>query len=176
MTNKAVFLDRDGVINRARMIDGRPYPPASLEALELLPEVPAGVDALRNAGFLTIVVTNQPDVATGKQDVAVVEAMHQFLRNRLDLDDIFVCYHTDEHGCECRKPKPGMLLAAAQKWSVDLTRSFIVGDRWRDIEAGQRAGCRTLWVRNPENRERPPGNPDWTVRSLFEASQVINQR
>jgi D-glycero-D-manno-heptose 1,7-bisphosphate phosphatase len=171
---RAVFLDRDGVINRAVVVDGRPYPPASLEQLEILPGVPEAVEAFRRAGFRVLVVTNQPDVATGRQDRAVVEAMHQALRSRLALDDVSVCYHTDAHDCPCRKPRPGMLLEAARKWSVRLSASFMVGDRWRDIEAGRRAGCRTVWVRGDRDyRERLPHDPHWTVRSLLEASRII---
>jgi D-glycero-D-manno-heptose 1,7-bisphosphate phosphatase len=173
-TERAVFLDRDGVINRAVLVKGRPYPPPSLERLEILPGVPEGIAACCRAGFRVIVVTNQPDVATGKQSRAVVEAMHDHLRARLALDDIFVCYHTDVHACACRKPRPGMLRAAAAKWSLRLDRCFMVGDRWRDVEAGHAAGCRTIWVRGDEDyREPPPRGPHWTVRSLLEASRII---
>ncbi len=173
-SERAVFLDRDGVINRAVLVNGRPYPPASLEQLEILPGVPEGVAACRRAGFRVIVVTNQPDVATGKQSRAVVEAMHDHLRACLGLDDVFVCYHTDAHDCACRKPRPGMLLEAAARWSVDLAGSFMVGDRWRDVEAGHAAGCQTVWVRGDEDyREPAPRRPHWTVRSLLEASRII---
>jgi D-glycero-D-manno-heptose 1,7-bisphosphate phosphatase len=170
---RAVFIDRDGVINRGVVIDGRPHPPPSLDQLELLPGVPEALDTLRRAGFLRIVVTNQPDVATGKQRREVVEAMHQALRARLPLDDIYACYHTDAHQCDCRKPRPGMLLEAARAWSVDLPGSFMVGDRWRDVEAGKRAGCRTLWVNAEDYSEPAPQSPHWVVRSLLEASEII---
>jgi D-glycero-D-manno-heptose 1,7-bisphosphate phosphatase len=171
--NKAVFLDRDGVINRTVIVEGRPYPPNSLEELELLPGVPEAIHAFKQAGFRTLVVTNQPDVARGRQTSAMVEAIHQSLRSCLPLDDIYVCFHTDEHDCACRKPRPGMLLEAARKWSVNLAESFMIGDRWRDVEAGRRAGCKTVWVRTGEYREPPPQDPDWLVRSLFEASKLI---
>ena len=174
MTERAVFLDRDGVVNRATVVDGRPYPPASLEQLEILPGVPEAVADLRRAGFRVIVVTNQPDVATGRQSRAVVEAMHDSLRARLALDDVYTCYHTDRHACACRKPNPGMLLDAAREWSLRLHESFMVGDRWRDIEAGHRAGCKTILVQGDvEYREPAACDPDWTVRSLLEASQII---
>jgi D-glycero-D-manno-heptose 1,7-bisphosphate phosphatase len=171
--NKAVFLDRDGVLNRAVLVDGRPYPPATLAELEVLPGVPDALAAFRRAGYRTIVVTNQPDVATGRQSREVVEAMHRSLHTQMDLDDIYVCYHTDVHDCDCRKPKPGMLLDAARKWSLDLAESVMIGDRWRDIEAGHRAGCRTVWVRAEEYRERPAEVPHWVVRSLLEASTIL---
>jgi D-glycero-D-manno-heptose 1,7-bisphosphate phosphatase len=174
MTERAVFLDRDGVVNRAVVVDGRPYPPSSLEQLEILPGVPDAIASFRKSGFRIIVVTNQPDVATGRQAREVVEAMHDSLRARLPLDDIYACYHTDQHACACRKPKPGMLLDAACKWSVQLDASYMVGDRWRDIEAGHRAGCKTIWVRGDEDYHEPAArDPHWTVRSLLEASRII---
>jgi transaldolase len=172
--NRAAFLDRDGVINRTVVVNGRPYPPASLETLEILPGVPEAIRIFRHAGFRVLVVTNQPDVATGRQSRAVVEAMHAYLRSRLDIDDIFVCYHTDAHGCACRKPRPGMLLQAAEEWSLDLAESFMVGDRWRDVEAGRRAGCKAIWVRGEEDYDEPPPQaPDGVARSLLEASALI---
>jgi D-glycero-D-manno-heptose 1,7-bisphosphate phosphatase len=171
--NRAVFLDRDGVINRAVVVGGRPYPPPSLEQLEILPGVADAIAAFRRTGFRVIAVTNQPDVATGRQHRAVVEAMHGALRARLPLDDVYVCYHADVDGCPCRKPRPGMLLEGALKWSLSLAGSFMVGDRWRDVEAGRRAGCRTVWVRAEKYREPPARDPDWVVRSLPEAVPII---
>lgn len=131
--NRAVFLDRDGVINRAVARDGRPFPPASLEKFEFLPGVVEAVAMLRRAGFRIIVATNQPDVGKGAQRREVVEAIHVHMQSVLPIDAVKVCYHTDENECACRKPKPGMLLEAAAEWSLDLSRSFMVGDRWRCI-------------------------------------------
>lgn len=171
---QAVFLDRDGVINRSIIRDGKPYPPATLEAFELLPGVDTAIRALRSAGFLVIVVTNQPDVATGVQCREVVEAMHDRLRTAGLCDDVKACYHTDADSCECRKPKPGMLIEAARDWHIDLRRSFMVGDRWRDVEAGKAAGCYTFFI-DHEYRERRPADPDAVVKSLEEASGRILQ-
>jgi D-glycero-D-manno-heptose 1,7-bisphosphate phosphatase len=170
---RAVFIDRDGVINRAVVVKGKPFPPNSLDELEILPGVPEAVRAMKAAGLRAIVVTNQPDVATGKQQRSVVDAIHDRLREYLDLDDIYVCYHTDDHRCNCRKPSPGMLLEAAERWQIDLTGSYMVGDRWRDVEAGQKAGCKTFWVRGEDYLEKEPSNPDWVVASLEEASVLI---
>jgi D-glycero-D-manno-heptose 1,7-bisphosphate phosphatase len=172
---RAVFLDRDGVINRAFVRNGRPYPPSSLDELVILPGVPEALDALRSAGFRLIVVTNQPDVATGVQRREVVEALHAYLRRALPLDGIKVCYHVDRDQCACRKPKPGMLLAAATAWSVDLTHSVMVGDRWRDIAAGQSAGCKAILIGNgyDEPQLRAMQAPDAVVDSLLAASAVI---
>ena len=170
--NRAVFLDRDGVINRAVVRDGRPYPPPSVDDVEILPGVAESIRTLHGRGFKVIVVTNQPDVATGAQRREAVEAIHNRLRRCLLLDDIKVCYHTDADRCACRKPKPGMLLEAANDWSIVLKRSFLVGDRWRDIEAGKAVGCRTFYV-DYGYKEKRPENPDVTVKSLEEAARLI---
>lgn len=172
---RAVFLDRDGVINRAVVRDGKPYPPATLAEFELLPGVERAALALRKAGFLIIVVTNQPDVGTGIQRLEVVEAMHDTLRAAGLCDDVKTCYHTDADGCECRKPKPGMLLEAAREWQIDLARSFMVGDRWRDVAAGKAAGCYTFFI-DYEYQEQRADNPDAVVASLAEASRLILQQ
>ena len=170
--NRAVFLDRDGVINRAVLRNGRPYPPSSVDELEFLPGVSEAINALHQAGFRIIVVTNQPDVATGVQRREVVEAIHERIRHAFPIDDIKVCYHVDQDGCTCRKPKPGMLLEVATEWSLDLGQSFMVGDRWRDIEAGRAAGCRTILVKS-NYAERQAEKPDAVVSSLLEASAFI---
>ncbi len=169
---RAVFLDRDGVINRAVVRDGKPYPPATLEAFELLPGVPEAVAALRAAGFLVIVATNQPDLATGKQRPEVVQAMHDRLRRELAVDDIRMCVHVDADGCICRKPRPGMLTEAARDWAITLADSVMVGDRWRDIEAGRAAGCRTVFL-DYGYAEKRPESPDVILSSLAEASRWI---
>ena len=152
LMRRAVFLDRDGVINRAKVRAGKPYPPANLAELELLPGVPEALTRLREAGFLLIVVTNQPDVARGTKTRATIEAIHDGLlqgsatRPPLPIDRFQVCYHDDADGCRCRKPAPGMLLEAAQALGVELATSFMVGDRWRDVEAGRQAGCTTVFI------------------------------
>jgi D-glycero-D-manno-heptose 1,7-bisphosphate phosphatase len=169
---RAVFLDRDGVINRVFIRDGRPYPPASLDELEILPGVPDALRDLKSVGFRLIVATNQPDVAKGVQRREMVEVFHKRLRQTLPIDAIHVCYHVDADDCACRKPRPGMLLEAACAWDIELTRSYMVGDRWRDIDAGRAAGCRTIWVRCDYD-ERLPENPDAVVASLWEASRLI---
>ncbi len=170
--NRAAFLDRDGVINRVVLRNGRPYSPASVGELEVLPRVYEAIETLRRNAYLVIVVTNQPDIARGIQSREEVEAMHAKLARDLPIDDIRVCYHVDEDACPCRKPKPGMLLQAAFDWSVDLKRSFMVGDRWRDVEAGKAAGCKTILVGNGY-AERKAQNPDAVVSSLCDASALI---
>jgi D-glycero-D-manno-heptose 1,7-bisphosphate phosphatase len=155
---KAVFLDRDGVINRAVVRDGKPHPPDSIDDLEVLAGVPEALSKLRGAGFRLIVVTNQPDVARGTQTREAIEAMHVHLMCELPVDDVVTCYHDDGDACSCRKPKPGALIDAARRHGLELNRSFMVGDRWRDIEAGQRAGCRCLFVDHGYAEQQPAGS------------------
>jgi D-glycero-D-manno-heptose 1,7-bisphosphate phosphatase len=169
---KAVFLDRDGVLNASVIRQGKPYPPDTLYDLTILPGVEEALLNLRAAGFLNIVVTNQPDVGTGKQRIEVVETMHKLLREELALDDVRVCYHTDDQKCDCRKPNPGMLLQASIDHGIDLGQSFLVGDRWRDVAAGQAAGCGCFFV-DYEYQEQRPKRPYVTVKSLSEAAAVI---
>ena len=165
---RAAFLDRDGVLNRPTVVDGTPHPPASVDELELLPGVEDACRRLHDAGLMLIVVTNQPDVARGTQTLAEVEALNTELQARLPLDEVRVCPHDDADACDCRKPAPGMLLDAAREHGLELANSVMVGDRWRDIEAGRRAGCRTVFL-DAGYSERSPEAPDLTVRELGEA-------
>jgi D-glycero-D-manno-heptose 1,7-bisphosphate phosphatase len=169
---RAVFLDRDGVINRAVLRDGKPYPPSGLLQLRLLPGVREACQSLREMGFLLILVTNQPDLARQTANQHEVATIHDHLKRFLRLEGVKVCPHDDDAGCECRKPKPGMLLEAAREWGIDLSASYFVGDRWRDIEAGQRAGCRPVFI-DYGYREQRPQAPFLKVRSLREAAAWI---
>lgn len=169
-----MFLDRDGVINRAIVRDGKPYPPDSLQALEVLPGVPRALESLRAAGYLNVVVTNQPDVATGKQTREAVAAIHHQLLVSLALDAVKVCFHVDADACDCRKPRPGMLLEAAREMQIDLSKSFLVGDRWRDVGAAHAAGCRALFI-ECSYKEKRPDKPYVAVNSLAEAAEIILQ-
>jgi D-glycero-D-manno-heptose 1,7-bisphosphate phosphatase len=170
---KAVFLDRDGVLNRAIVRGGKPFPPASLEELGIPEEVAPALQILKDCGFLLIGVTNQPDVARGKQTRETVESIHDFLQKNLPLDEILVCYHDDGDECECRKPKPGLLYRAARRHRIDLAASFMVGDRWKDVEAGQRAGCITILLDREYAEKEAERPPDYRVRFLSEASACI---
>jgi D-glycero-D-manno-heptose 1,7-bisphosphate phosphatase len=173
----AAFLDRDGVLNRATVRNKKPYPPATLAELEVLPDAPAALRALGKAGLLLIGITNQPDVARGTQRREVVESINAALRAALPLDDLLVCYHDDRDGCACRKPRPGMLLEAAARHGIDLGASFMIGDRWRDVEAGRRAGCTAILIdRDYAETELDGCSPDHTVRSLADASAWILAR
>lgn len=169
---RAVFLDRDGVINRAFVREGRSYPPASLDEVEILPKVKLALNDLKTAGYLLIVVTNQPDVATGKTSKLVVDQINNHLGNSLPIDEFRTCYHDDKDDCHCRKPLPGSFLDAAREHQIDLNHSFMVGDRWRDIEAGTAAGCKTFFI-NYGYQEKQPDFPDFIVSSLAEAAEII---
>jgi D-glycero-D-manno-heptose 1,7-bisphosphate phosphatase len=169
---RAVFLDRDGVLNRSEVRDGKPYAPRLLKAFRLLPGVPRAVRALKDAGFLVIVVTNQPDIGNGKVDPGVVAAMHARLRRLIPVDDIAMCPHRQDENCPCRKPKAGLLTDAAQRFRIDLSNSFMVGDRWSDVVAGRTAGCYTVFV-NRGYREEMQIAPDATVSSLPAAARLI---
>lgn len=169
---RAVFLDRDGVLNRAIVREGKPYPPSGLAELEVLPGVHQAVRKLKDAGYLLIVVTNQPDVARGTTTREVVESINARLAQQLALDEFRTCYHDGPDRCDCRKPKPGALLAAAREHDIDLAASFMVGDRWRDTEAGRAAGCRTIFI-NYDYDEKRPEQFDYTAKSLAEAADII---
>jgi D-glycero-D-manno-heptose 1,7-bisphosphate phosphatase len=143
---RAVFLDRDGVLNRPLVKSGKPYPPASIEEFKILPEVPEAVSILRDLGFWLIVATNQPDVARGTQSRAAVEEMHDLLRARLGIEHFYVCWHDDGDACSCRKPRPGLLISAAEDHGLSLRGSYMIGDRWRDIDCGETAGCSTVFI------------------------------
>lgn len=172
MPARALFVDRDGVLNANFVRDGKAYAPRSFAEFRLLPGVEEALRRAKNAGFRVIVVTNQPDIANGITPRAELDAMHAWLRGHLPIDDIRICFHTDSDRCDCRKPKPGLLLAAAADHDIDLKASYMVGDRWRDILAGQAAGCFTILVDHGLLQEQPT-QPGRTVQSLAEAVESI---
>lgn len=175
MRRPAVFLDRDGVINRTEVRDGVPRPPASVRDLQILPGVAEALSALKAHGYALVVVTNQPDVARGSTTRQSVEAIHDRISRELCVDAILTCFHDDNDDCDCRKPRPGLLLQAAREFDLDVASSFMVGDRWRDLEAGARAGCKTFYVETGYD-ERNPFSYDYRVRSLPEAAQILLER
>jgi D-glycero-D-manno-heptose 1,7-bisphosphate phosphatase len=176
IARRAVFLDRDGVLNRPLVREGRPYPPARVEDFEIYEDVSAGCEQLDSAGFLLVVVTNQPDVNRGTQRREIVEAMHhKMLATLSQIARIEVCWHAGKRWadpCNCRKPQPGMVVRAAEALDIDLDRSFLIGDRWRDVDCGRAAGCRTVFIdRGYSETLRSP--PDWTVKTFAQAVDVI---
>ncbi len=172
MARRAVFLDRDGILNKAVVRDGKPYPPSRPDDVELVDGIIESCNELKSAGFLLIVVTNQPDVARGTQTKETVEAINARLKAELPIDEFRICFHDDSQECNCRKPKPGLLIDAAGDLDIDINDSFLIGDRWKDIEAGNLAGCTTVFV-DYEYMERKPSSPDCLVHSLREATKWI---
>ncbi len=173
--SRAVFLDRDGVLNHAIIRDGKPFPPSTLAELQIPPGTAEALRELKAHGFQLLVVTNQPDLAKGLATPDSVDAINRKLSATLPVDEFFVCPHVDSDSCDCRKPKAGLLLEAARKHHVDLSASFMIGDRWRDVEAGHNAGCRTILIDQGYQEKRPAHPPDATVRSLREAADWILQ-
>jgi D-glycero-D-manno-heptose 1,7-bisphosphate phosphatase len=173
MKSRAIFLDRDGVLNRPVIREGKSYPPARVEDLEIYEGLREQLQRLKDRGFVLIVVTNQPDVARGTTPRETVEGINSAIALEIPaLDRFLVCFHDNGDGCECRKPRPGMLLAGAKEFDVDLARSYMVGDRRSDVEAGIAAGSRTIFI-DRAYREPPPTNCDHRVSSTLEALAII---
>ncbi|HTX59243.1 MAG TPA: HAD-IIIA family hydrolase [Verrucomicrobiae bacterium] len=173
---RAVFFDRDGVLNEAPVRDGVPHPPASLAALRFVDGAEAAVRAVHEAGFLALVVTNQPDVARGTASRTSVEAIDEAVAQRLRLDGVYACFHDDADACECRKPKPGLLLRAADEWKLDLAASYLIGDRVKDVACGRAAGCTTIFIdRGYAETTASPG-ADASVATLTQAVAIVVER
>ncbi len=171
---RAVFLDRDGVINEPKVIDGKPYPPLSIDEFVIIDGVAEACRKLKAAGFLLVVTTNQPDVGRGTLKQEVVDAIHAHMCRVLPIDRVEVCFHPGKGAsdCDCRKPKPGMLLHAARELNIDLAQSWMVGDRWRDIDCGHAAGVRTVFIDYGYD-EPLKQQPNFRARNLLEAAALI---
>jgi D-glycero-D-manno-heptose 1,7-bisphosphate phosphatase len=172
VSTKADFLDRDGVLNEAPIRHGKPFSPLTIAEVVVPPDVPGALSRLRQNGFHLIMVTNQPDIARGFQSRAAVHAINQYLLETLQLHAVEICEHDDADNCDCRKPKPGMLLRAADRDHITLMESFMIGDRWRDVEAGRRAGCRAILIGNGYGEELKTV-PDAFVATLGDAADWI---
>jgi D-glycero-D-manno-heptose 1,7-bisphosphate phosphatase len=172
-SSRAVFLDRDGVLVVPEMRDGRSYAPRSLLAFSFYQDAAASLARLKAAGYLLVVVTNQPDVGNGLISLDTVNEMHRLMSQALPIDRIEMCPHSQSDACDCRKPKPGMLVNAARDGGIDLAASVMVGDRSSDVEAGRAAGCKTIFIDLGYVSELKPASPDFTVRSIAEAADVI---
>jgi D-glycero-D-manno-heptose 1,7-bisphosphate phosphatase len=174
---RAIFLDRDGVINRPLIRDGKPFPPVNVDEFEILPGVAEACEALKRLGFLLVVATNQPDVGRGTLGREEVETVHRWLSQQLPIDCWMVCFHGGVafgDPCDCRKPQPGMLLEAAEALKIDLAKSFMIGDRWRDVDCGFNAGCQTIFI-DWGYEEKLNRDPDFRARDLLGAAQLIEQ-
>lgn len=171
---KAVFLDRDGVLNEVILREGRPYPPKDLSEFVIRSEALPVLSQLKAEGFFLLVVTNQPDIARGTTNAQEVDLLNQALKQTLPIDDIFVCPHDNDDRCACRKPLPGLLFRGRDLYGIDLSQSFMVGDRWRDVEAGQLAGCKTVWM-NFGYQEKQPDTYDYETDSLWGVLNFIKE-
>ncbi len=169
---RAVFLDRDGVLNEATIRDGHPHPPATIADVRLLPGAADACSRLADAGWQLVVVTNQPDIARGTCAAADVDAVNQAVVAGLPIEEVIVCPHDDDDRCACRKPLPGMIVDAAERLGIDLEACVLVGDRWRDIDAGSAAGVETFFVDHGYD-EHLRETPDHVVASLAAAADMI---
>jgi len=169
---KAIFLDRDGVIINSIIINGKPYAARKLEYIKILPNVKESLNRLIFDNWKIFVVTNQPDVARGIISKEDVEEINTYLENILPITKFYTCYHDNEDFCNCRKPKPGLLISAALNNKIDLNKSYMIGDRWKDIEAGKSAGCKTFFI-DYDYKEKKPTNYTYRVKSLSEAVKII---
>jgi len=167
-----VLLDRDGVLSRVVLREGRGVSPRSFAEFELLPGVRVAVQSLRAAGLPVVVVTNQPDIARGLLAPDELERMHAHLRKHVPLERIYTCTHDDADRCACRKPRPGLLLRAAAEFQLDLERSWMVGDSWKDVEAARAAGCRMIFVAGA-HAESGTSRPERVAVSLPDAVEMI---
>lgn len=169
---RVVFLDRDGVLNHTKVRNGKPYAPTTFEDFKILPGAFKALNSLKKIGFALAVVTNQPDVGNGKVKKEIVQQMNAELLSKLPINTVEVCYHAQTEGCQCRKPKPGMIFAAAADLQADLPNSYMIGDRWSDISAGKAASCTTILIDNNYS-EKLIDQPDIIVTSLIAAVDTI---
>ena len=169
----AVFLDRDGVIVIPEFREGRSFAPTRLENFHIYSSAAPSLNALREAGFLTVVVTNQPDVGRGIISEKVISAMHNKLSSELAINRIEMCTHISQDNCDCRKPQWGMLRNAASELDILLDQSFMIGDRKSDVDAGNSAGCKTIFIDHNYTAEQKPLDADWTTQSIEQAVACI---
>ena len=170
MKKRAIFLDRDGVINKVILRDGKPYSPKTFDEFVFNDGIREIVCKMKELGYRVFVVSNQPDIARGEISQDILNLMTQKMRFELPVDDVYICPHDDHHDCLCRKPKPGMLIQAAEDWKIDLSLSFMIGDTWKDMEAGKAAGCKTILLDIPYNQSV---QCDFHLKTLSEAVDLI---
>jgi D-glycero-D-manno-heptose 1,7-bisphosphate phosphatase len=170
--NKAVFLDRDGVIVVPESRNGRGYAPRRLQDYRFYHDAHSSLCRLKEAGFLLVVVTNQPDVGNGLISRAVIDEMHARLVRELSVDAIRSCLHSQTENCACRKPAPGLLLEAIREFDLSVRHCFMVGDRATDIQAGKSAGCRAIFIERGYSEPKPQ-DADFTVASMADAAEAV---
>jgi len=170
--NRAVFLDRDGVINQAQVREGLPFSPADMTEFFWVEPIKDVTLELKSLGYLLFCVTNQPDVGRGLQSRAVVESFHTAILAELPLEKIYTCYHDDSDNCSCRKPRPGLIVDAQKEYGLNLAASWLIGDRWKDIDAGTAAGCKTVFLEYGYD-EKLRNKPDHTILQLAQLVPLI---
>lgn len=169
-----VFLDRDGVINKTIMNNGTSTPPRSLPEVEILPEVPKALEIFRNLSLQIVIVTNQPDASRGSITTEQIVEINNYILKLTGISNIYTCFHDNHNQCDCRKPLPGLLTKAAKELNIDLNKSYMVGDRWSDVEAGNAAGCQSFLVIK-EHLAKNSGIPYTPVLNLYEAALIIKK-
>lgn len=169
---RSVFLDRDGVLIESKIENGKPIAISHHRDVKLLDGVREAIALLMEADYELVVVTNQPDISRGSLSWTELEEIHTEISKSTKLNSFYVCPHTDSDSCMCRKPMPGLLLRAAKDLDLDLGKSYLVGDRWRDIEAGQAVGCNCFFI-DYNYAEREPTRPFRQVESLLHAAKMI---
>jgi D-glycero-D-manno-heptose 1,7-bisphosphate phosphatase len=167
---RAVFFDRDGVINKVIYRNGCPCPPRSLEEFVLNDGMYQTARKLKDHGYRIIVISNQPDLARGEITTCILDQMTKRMREAIPIDDVYICPHDDHHECLCRKPKPGMLIQASKKWNINLSVSFLIGDTWKDMAAGKAAGCKTILL---DARYNQGVQCDFRVESISKAVDIV---
>jgi D-glycero-D-manno-heptose 1,7-bisphosphate phosphatase len=170
VSDRAVFLDRDGVLNEIIERDGKPASPRNAGELRIVADAAASLERMKAAGFRLFVVTNQPDVSRGLMSGAALDEIHAAVAAALPVEEIAACRHDNADNCDCRKPKPGLLIDLARRHGIDLARSWMIGDQDRDIACGKAAGCRTILLTRPYNSG---GGADGAVETLSQAADII---
>ena len=154
------------------IIDGKSYAPRSLKDFKIFPKVKSDIKKLKNRGFKVFVITNQPDIGNKLLKKKTLNEMHSLLKTKVPIDKIYFCPHTKNDRCKCRKPKPGMIIKASNNLKIRLKESYVIGDRKTDIDAGLKAGCKTIFVNNNYYEKRPT-KQEKTVKSLHAAVKYI---
>lgn len=168
--NKAVFLDRDGVLNYLIPRNGGLYSPRTVTDFNLYPDIEWAISHLKTMNYLCFIVTNQPDISRGFMSLAELSAMHNILQKKLpSLKEILVCPHDDQDNCPCRKPKPGLILQLAKQWQLHLPSCWMIGDNLKDIQAGESAGCHTIFI----GHKLPTGINTYLAPNLSMAVKLI---
>ena len=172
--NKAFFFDRDGILNKSIIKNHKPYSPRFPKELILNRELLSFIKKLKNKGFLIFVVSNQPDIKKGKLSKYSLKIINSIIKKYFLIDEIYICSHEKNDNCKCRKPKPGMLIEASKKWNVDLKKSFLIGDRWKDITAGTIMNCTTIFI-DYNYRESKPRNSNYNFINISKMINSINR-